>query len=268
MSTVEQLPQRLSPAYVALALADDPHPQRRRARNVPRLAYAAADLLLDRHPQLPGAVRGADQAEEAAYRWTQREHRQVLHLGFGVGLPQHGPHDWWTYQRSPRVVAVTTCEQSRTWAGLLYEGPAILLHRDADDLPGLLDDAALREHLDLARPLGIVLAGAHRTRREPLQELLEQLLAHLAAGSTLAVTGIRVEDATERRWLREGWRRHTGQRPALFYSSHHSGLLPLLARLEEIPGALAADLPRPHLPAEPEHGIRSVGAVYRIGGPA
>ncbi|MFJ5926505.1 hypothetical protein ACIQF6_28275 [Kitasatospora sp. NPDC092948] len=250
---------RAAPSRVALALA---HPDQT-THDVPLRERAVAASLRDRHPRLAAAMRGASDFEEAAVRHAVQQHDQVLHIGFGAGVHGREPHQWWQrpYGRCPNVIAVTTCQHALERTRAHCEASATLLHEPGRRLHRILGNPF--QTTDFCRPVGVVLA-AQRSPRRATDELLKQLLGRLVPGSTLALTGIALDDIAERRRLRERWARYTDQRLCLLHGRRPAGLLYRLRHLEQVPGALAAHLPPAHRTPDSGPGIRAFGAVYRI----
>ncbi|MEV7122177.1 SAM-dependent methyltransferase [Kitasatospora griseola] len=218
---------RAAPSRVELVLAGHPAPH---VPDVFRRDRVAASAIHQVCPGLPVAVRNAAAAEEAAVRAAVRGGRQVLHIGYGLGVPFREPHGWWrrTSEQHPHVVAVTSCDHAYARAGLLCEDPVRLIFEPEERLHLLLDHPHLAGLIDLARPVDVVLAGTHRTSRTAVEGLLDRLLGELAPGSTLALIGLAVEDGAARRSLRVRWTHYTGQRPAVL---HHKGAGGLISRL-------------------------------------
>ncbi|MEV7122175.1 hypothetical protein [Kitasatospora griseola] len=248
------------PGCVALLVA---HPNQT-TYNVSLRERAVAASLRERHPRLAEAMRGAADLEEAAVRRAVQHHDQVLHIGFGIGVPGREPHQWWQrpYGRCPSVAAVTTCRHALAWTHQHCEARATTLYEPEKSLHRTLYNHYLPTDFD--RPVGVVLA-AHRTPRRATDELLKQLLRRLAPGSTLALIGLAVDDRGERHRLREQWARRTSQRPCLLHDKRPAGLLHRLHHLDPLPDALAAHLPPGRREPAPGPGIRAFGTVYRIG---
>ncbi|MFJ5926503.1 hypothetical protein ACIQF6_28265 [Kitasatospora sp. NPDC092948] len=247
---------RAVPSRVELVLAGHPGP----VANVFRCDEVAAAAIRQVCPGLPAAVRDAAVAEEAAVRSAVRRGRQVLHIGYGLGLPHREPHDWWerTSGRHQRAVAVTSCDGAYAPARAFCGDSTALLFEPEERLHLLLEHPHMPRLIDLARPVDVVLAGTHRTSWRAVEALLDRLLGGLAPGSTLALVGVTVTDGTARRHMRDRWFYYTGQRPAVLHHSHPSGLLSRLRRFEQ-----RALLVPPH---QDRSEAGAVGTVYRIGG--
>ncbi|MEV7122176.1 hypothetical protein [Kitasatospora griseola] len=233
---------------LVLAAGLDASPPRADTRTV----AAAAALDRSTHGHLGPAARHAAELEAAALRSTAAAHDQVLHIGYGLSTPDRALYDLWSDlhqdRRGLQMVATTTCRYAHHFARSACSRPGpVLLYEFPSTLARLPDNPYLTEYVDFGRPVGVVLAGLHRTPSSPADALLARLLARLAPGSTITLGGVATDTNARRLRLQRAWKERADRLPLIAH------LPRLAARTEQFrPGGLepvdtatapAADLP-------------------------
>ncbi|GAB3247487.1 SAM-dependent methyltransferase [Kineosporia babensis] len=124
---------------------------------------------------------------------------QFIDLGSGIPTSPNVHEVAQVFQPDARVVYVDNDPIVMTYNRALREpGPGVLaLNHDLRRPHSLIDDSKLRNHLDLDRPVGLLMVAVlHFVRREIAVKVLEQYRKLLPEGSYLAVSVV-CADGTE-----------------------------------------------------------------------